>query len=55
VWKYALFRGPTRSKLVTDADDIAQLLDVWESRGPEKSHVLVDNKRHSCSLVVYCC
>jgi hypothetical protein len=45
---------PTRSKLVTGADNIARLLDVWESRGPEKSHVSVDDTLHSYSSVIYC-
>jgi hypothetical protein len=39
-------RKTTRSDLVTGADDVAQLLDVWESGVPGKSHNSAANGIH---------
>lgn len=39
-----------RSKLVADADNIARLLDVWQSRVPEKGHVSGFDTVHSYFL-----
>lgn len=40
-----------RSKLVADANDVARLLNVWQSRVPEKGHVSGVDTVHSYFLL----